>query len=66
MSQVVVNEITIVGSRCGRFHPALEIVPEYQAKLSRLISHRFLLAEGVDAFEAAASPGSMKVILQMG
>ena len=65
MSQVVVNEVTIVGSRCGRFQPAIEMLPKCQEKLTRLITQRFTLDEGVQAFEAAAVPQNMKVILQI-
>ena len=65
MSQVVVNELIIVGSRCGRFQPALNLLASRSPDLSALISQRFPLDEGVRAFEEAASPGTMKVILQM-
>ena len=65
MSQVVVNEVTIMGSRCGRFLQAIEILPKCQEKLIRLITQRFTLDEGVQAFEAAAAPQNMKVILQI-
>lgn len=65
MSQVVVNELTIVGSRCGRFQPALNLLINKSPDLSALISKRLPLDEGVRAFEEAAAPGTMKVILQM-
>ncbi|HKA21457.1 MAG TPA: alcohol dehydrogenase catalytic domain-containing protein [Blastocatellia bacterium] len=65
MSQVVVNEVTIVGSRCGRFQPAIEMLPKSQEKLLRLISQRFTLDEGLEAFEAASVAENMKVILQI-
>ena len=64
-SQVVVNELTIVGSRCGRFQPALNLLARGHIDLSYLISQRLPLEEGVAAFELAADPGTMKVILQM-
>jgi len=65
MSQVVVNEVSILGSRCGRFHPAIEMLPSTVGQLSQLISQRFSLEEGVLAFGAAAAPENMKVILQI-
>lgn len=65
MSQLVVNELTIVGSRCGRFQPAIEILASGRVDLSPLISRRFRLDEGLQAFEAAKAPGNMKVILQI-
>jgi threonine dehydrogenase-like Zn-dependent dehydrogenase len=65
LSQVVVNELTIVGSRCGRFQPALNLLASRSPDLSALISQRLALDEGVRAFEEAAAPDAMKVILQM-
>ena len=61
--RVVVDEITIVGSRCGRFGPALELLSERKVDVSDLISEQFDLADGVRALEAAASKGVMKVLL---
>lgn len=66
MSQVVVNELTIVGSRCGRFRPALDLLVGGRLDLSTLISRRLPLEDGLRAFEEAASPDNMKVILQIG
>jgi threonine dehydrogenase-like Zn-dependent dehydrogenase len=66
MSQIVVNELTIVGSRCGRFRPAIELLAGGRVDLSPLISRRFPLEEGLRAFEEAGAPDNMKVILQIG
>jgi threonine dehydrogenase-like Zn-dependent dehydrogenase len=65
LSQIVVNELTIVGSRCGRFHQALDLVSGASLDLAALIGRKFPLEEGLRAFEAAAAPETMKVILQM-
>lgn len=64
-SQVVVNELNIVGSRCGRFAPALDFVKSGEVDLIPLISHRFPIEAGVFAFEQAALPNVMKVILHI-
>jgi threonine dehydrogenase-like Zn-dependent dehydrogenase len=61
----VVNEIAIIGSRCGRFRPAIDLLACGQLDLSPLISGRFGLDEGLLAFEEAAAPKQMKVILQI-
>lgn len=66
MSQVVVNELTIVGSRCGRFRPAIDLLVSGHLDLSPLISGRLPLEKGLQAFEEAAAPENMKVILQIG
>jgi threonine dehydrogenase-like Zn-dependent dehydrogenase len=60
---VVVDEITIVGSRCGRFGPALELLSGRKVDVADLISEQFDLNDGVRALEAAASKGVMKVLL---
>ena len=65
MSQVVVNELTIVGSRCGRFRTAIELLAGGQVDFTPLISRRFPLEEGLRAFEEAAASENMKVILQI-
>jgi threonine dehydrogenase-like Zn-dependent dehydrogenase len=65
-SDVVVNELTIIGSRCGRFQPAIDLLSKGRADLSPLISGRFPLEEGLRAFQQQAeTPTSMKVILQI-
>lgn len=63
--RVVVDEITIVGSRCGRFEPALDLLAKGKIDVSGLISEEFRLEDGVKAFEAAGAKGSMKVLLSM-
>lgn len=61
--RVVVDEISIVGSRCGRFGPALELLEHRKVKVSDLISEQFDLQDGVRALQTAASDGVMKVLL---
>jgi threonine dehydrogenase-like Zn-dependent dehydrogenase len=60
---VIVNEITLVGSRCGRFEPALELLRLGAVDVSSLISDRMPLASAPAAFELAAQRGVMKVLL---
>jgi len=60
---VVVNEITLVGSRCGRFEPALRLLSSPKLLLEEMISARFHLAEAPRAFETAARKGMLKVLL---
>ncbi|MBX3280872.1 MAG: alcohol dehydrogenase catalytic domain-containing protein [Acidobacteria bacterium] len=63
-SRVVVDEITIVGSRCGRFEPALRLLECGKLDLSPLVSDEFRLADGVAAMRRAAEPGVLKVFLR--
>ncbi len=62
-SRVVVDEITIVGSRCGRFGPALELLESENVRVDDLISDRLPLAAGVAAMSRAAEKGVLKVLL---
>ncbi|HYP25713.1 MAG TPA: alcohol dehydrogenase catalytic domain-containing protein [Blastocatellia bacterium] len=65
MSRVVVNEVSIVGSRCGRFQPAIDLLSEGAVDVEPLITSTFPLEEGLLAMHAAAEPGTMKVILEV-
>ena len=61
--RVVVDEITIVGSRCGRFAPALELLKSGKISVENMISEEFALSQGAAAIERAAQKGVMKVLL---
>lgn len=63
-SQLVVNEVRIVGSRCGPFEPALTLLQQNRVDPAPLISARFPLSRASEAFAAAAQPGALKVLLQ--
>jgi len=61
---VVVDEMSIVGSRCGRFAPALELLAANAVDVEGLIHEEFPLAEGVRAVQRAAEPGVLKVLIR--
>ncbi len=63
--RVVVDEITIVGSRCGIFTPALELLRDKVFDVRRLISDEFPLSDGIKAIEEASKRDSMKIMLTM-
>ncbi len=60
---IVVNEITLVGSRCGRFEEAMKFIEEYKPGIGKMISKRFHLRDAVEAFTYSARPDSLKIIL---
>lgn len=64
LAPFVVDEITILGSRCGPFAPALELLESGAVDPLPLIAARYPLADGVEAMRAAGEPGTMKVLLQ--
>lgn len=63
LSAVVVDEVTIVGSRCGPFSPALRLLEQALVDVEPLIHDTVPLEEGLAAFERAAAPGVLKVLL---
>lgn len=64
MSGLVVDEITLVGSRCGPFAPALRLLERGLIDPTPLISGVFSLSEGPAAFNYARLPGVMKVLIR--
>ena len=62
-SRIVVNEITVVGSRCGRLAPALELLSRGEIEVEDLISDEISLSKGVAAMHRAAEKGVLKVLL---
>ncbi len=62
-AKVIVNEITMVGSRCGRFEPALRLLSSGRIHVDKMISDRFRLPEAATAFERASARGILKVLL---
>jgi threonine dehydrogenase-like Zn-dependent dehydrogenase len=63
-SRIVVDEISIVGSRCGRFQPALDLLKRGAIDVDSLISEEYSLAEGVQGMSRAAAKGVLKVLLR--
>ena len=63
-SRVVVDEISIIGSRCGRFTPAIDLLKKNAIDVDSLISEEYPLSEGVHAMSRAAAKGVMKVLLR--
>ena len=64
-SDLVVDEISLIGSRCGPFPPALRLLAERQVEVEGLIQSRFPLREGLEAFARAREPGGLKVVLDI-
>ena len=63
---VIVNEITLIGSRCGRFEPALELLERGAIDVASLVSERIRLSQAPEAFARAAQPGVLKVLVTAG
>jgi threonine dehydrogenase-like Zn-dependent dehydrogenase len=65
LSRVTVNEITIVGSRCGPFAPALRLLSTGAVITDPMIHARYSLDDGVAALEHAGRRGILKVLIEM-
>lgn len=65
LAPIVVDEITVIGSRCGRFPPALNALATGAIKPDLGIEARFPLEKATEAFAAASAPGAGKVIFEV-
>ena len=63
LSSIVVDEISMIGSRCGPFAPALRLLEAKKVDPLPLINSRFPLARGIEAIERAGQPGVLKVLI---
>ena len=64
LAPLVINEITVVGSRCGPFVPALDALRERSVSVTPLIEKIYPLSEGIEAVAHAGNPGARKILLQ--
>ncbi|MBD2774686.1 MDR/zinc-dependent alcohol dehydrogenase-like family protein [Iningainema tapete] len=64
-SALVVDEITLIGSRCGSFSPALDLLASGKVDVKPLIHAHYPLSQGLTAFEHAQTKGVLKVLVEM-
>jgi len=64
LAPLVIHEVTVIGSRCGPFGPALRALAQKQITVSPLIDKIYPLAEGVAAMRHASRRGALKVLLR--
>lgn len=64
LAPVVINEITVIGSRCGRFAPAIAAIAAGQIDPRPLIDAIYPLDDGLSAFAAAASKSHFKILIR--
>ena len=63
-TRIVVDEISLIGSRCGRFESALKLLEAGKVDVEPLIAAEFKLRDGLAAMAAAAQRGTLKVLLK--
>jgi threonine dehydrogenase-like Zn-dependent dehydrogenase len=64
LAPVVINEINVIGSRCGPFSDALEALAARQVSVTPLIDAVYSLSDGVAAVERAGRPAARKILLR--
>src|SRR5262245_23088593 len=62
-SRIVVNEVSVIGSRCGRFESALRLLESGEVDVESLVAREYRLADGVEAMAEARRPETLKVLL---
>ncbi|HEU4727610.1 MAG TPA: alcohol dehydrogenase catalytic domain-containing protein [Kofleriaceae bacterium] len=65
-ARLVVEEITVIGSRCGRFAPALDLLERGAVDVTDLVSDVISLDRAEDALARASAPGVLKILLSTG
>lgn len=64
LSPLVINEIQVIGSRCGPFPEALSALRACTVDVLSLISRRMKLTDGVEALRISKNPGVIKVLIE--
>jgi threonine dehydrogenase-like Zn-dependent dehydrogenase len=62
---IVIDEVTLVGSRCGPFDQALLALEQGHVDVRALITDRFDLSDGLEALARAGAKAALKVLLDV-
>lgn len=66
LAPIVINEITILGSRCGRFEPAMRLIASGKIDFSQMISKIYPIEQAIEAFDANNAKDTIKILLKIG
>lgn len=66
LAPIVINEITILGSRCGRFEPAMRLIASGKIDFSQMISKIYPIEQAIKAFDANNAKDTIKILLKIG
>lgn len=66
VTKLVVDEVTLLGSRCGIFAPALDLLRREDVIVRQLVTKTFPLEQGLEAFRYLEQTSALKVLLEMG
>jgi threonine dehydrogenase-like Zn-dependent dehydrogenase len=64
LTALVVDEVSLIGSRCGPFAPALRLLAQGLVDVESLIEATYGLNDGLAAFERARTRGALKVLVK--
>jgi threonine dehydrogenase-like Zn-dependent dehydrogenase len=64
LSTLVINEVSLIGSRCGPFAPAIVALSDERLRVEPLLDEIRPLSDGLAAFERAGRPGALKLLLK--
>jgi len=64
LAPLVIHEVTVVGSRCGLFPPAIEALAQKKVTVTPMIEKVYPLTGGVEAVAHAGRAGALKVLLR--
>ena len=65
LAPIVINEITVLGSRCGQFPPALRLLKNNQIDFHPFITKTYSIDDAIEAFEANKTKDSIKILIKM-
>ena len=65
LAPIVINEITVLGSRCGQFPPALRLLKNNRIDFNPFISGIYSIDDAIDAFEANKQKDTLKILIKM-
>ncbi len=65
LAPIVIDEITVLGSRCGQFPPALRLLENNRIDFSRMISKIYTIDKAIEAFEANKLKDTIKILVKM-
>jgi len=66
LAPLVVDEVTLLGSRCGPFPEAIDALARKAVEVRSMISRTFPIEQALDAFAAARDPQNLKILLKFG
>ena len=65
LAPIVIDEITVLGSRCGQFTPALRLLKNKRIDFTPFITGTYSIDDAIEAFEANKSKESLKILIRM-